>query len=235
SRARGRLSRGGLSIVRGVGSGDSAEVNVVYTADEGLSGRLIVEVGGEKVLDRAVSSPGGRLSLGRLEAGQHDVRAIFPEGFRAFLSHSYSVQDTNYLRRTGIRLDGRKLSFRYVKKEPGEEVLVGRLYLASASEERIGVCVSIRSSGMQALGPYDSWTFRERHFDVRPGELGDVVAVDESWENLRNSRRLAIPLRNDLEPGEYVVEWTFDEEVTGLLTLSRVSAGLYDRVRFVRE
>jgi hypothetical protein len=154
---------------------------------------------------------------------------------RVFLNYVNPGKKDGYLKRLAVAFDARGLSFDYDKVNPQDETLSLNLFRPLGTARRSVVRVRIEAPGATPVGPFSSWTFRERLYDLRPGEANASPVFGTESETVDQGQPFYLPVGSDLPPGRYRVHVELQEGPGGYLIFARTTPGPYERRDFFYE
>ncbi len=123
------------------------------------------------------------------------------------------------------------LSFPYVKRQAGPEVLVLRLFSAVDTLDQIfEVDLKLKGIAQRAVGPFDELTLPERAARVTSGQIPGTRAVSATLSQLDQGMPVFFPVAADVPPGQYIVEVAVHSDAPRWLSLSRTTPGLSEKL-----
>jgi hypothetical protein len=155
---------------------------------------------------------------------------------RVFLNYLHPGKPPAWVKRLGIVVEkGEGLTFDYEKVAAEEELLALTLFRAHGVLERSSVRVRLAGAPARGPGPFSTWTFRDRVYDVRPAEGDPVPVLGARDESVDPGQPFYFPLGNDLPPGRYRFTVDLERGPGGYLVLTRSIPGAYERRDFFEE
>ena len=109
------------------------------------------------------------------------------------------------------------------------------LHRPAGATGRVQLRVRIEGAADAGVGPFPTWTFRDRVFDVRPGDGAGLPVLGTQAERVDPGQTFLFPVGADLPPGKYRVRIEPVGTVEGYLLFDRSLPGAYDRREFFHE
>jgi hypothetical protein len=202
---------------------------LIVIADQDAPGRVSLQINQTTVLLPEIQSARSEIDLVKYNLPSEGIINISStQPARFYMGGRQVAAAQRFLKRTAQRLVGGKLEFEYNKKTTSDELLTIQVYRARGDHDRCRLSVSIQASQpdwTSDLQPTDSWTIRDRIYDLRPhpGQqsvlLGTAGAVDIG-------HRCFIRLGKELRPGPYKITMQrLDEGGEGYVLLYQTVPG----------
>ena len=192
------------------------------------AGRIRILCNGQVVSEKAFASSRGEFTV-KLPQTQGVLTAQFGDGVRLFASgiESDLPNSAAFYSRKAIRVGDSKTSFEYEKTTWEEESLTLTLYRDQSEQNRARVTTRVvPHHGIAARQtdwmPRESWTIRNRSFDVQPMAEARSLLIDRPGK-LDAGSRCFIHLGNDLPPGKYSIEVQREDSSNGYLLLYQMA------------
>jgi hypothetical protein len=222
-----------LESARGV---DVAVLPFVYWSEGSEPVSIALFAGGALHGSFEVWGRSGQRLLPPLCSGWHELRVEASGDGRFFIGSAFHEDAGRFRRRFGYLLaGGREARVPFPKKSSGSELLAVEVQLARRAAGRTRLCVSIDGPPAAGCGPFASWTFRERLFELEAEEPADGFVIGGEGERLWPPRRCLLLLGEDMAPGLYSLLLSLEEEAAGYFTVSRAECGLFEQFLFFLE
>jgi hypothetical protein len=216
---------------------DELSLSLLYLGEGPGPLTLRLFVDGRLHDEERVPGPRGEVLLPRLDlakGGRHRVCVTTSAPVRVFLNYVNPGKSPGFVKRLAVALDRGGLAFDYDKVSPDDETLCVRLFRPPGVTDRTVVRLRLELAS-DALGPYTSWTLRDRRYDLAPADGDPVPVLGTPGENVDPGQDFFFPLGNDLPPGKYRVRLDIEEGPGGYVCLSRITPGAYERRDFFIE
>jgi len=205
--------------------------SLMLISETDTPGSAVVTVDGQPLLDTRLEAPVTQLGLGPLTVGDHtlEIRASHPVSAHV----NYCVTQTNaaYVQRFCVMAGSNTLHFPYVKRQPGDELLVLRVFSPAEEQGRpFDVHLKLKPSSPRGTGPFPGITVLERDARVTPNAVCRTrrVAATPSW--LDDGQPVFLRVGQDVPPGQHEVEVIVRSTSPRWLSLSRTTPGVVEKL-----
>jgi hypothetical protein len=212
------------------------EPSLMLVFTNGTPGSATVSVDGQVLLDQRLETPVAAVRLGALSAGEHELSIRANGPVAAFLNFLRSETDAARLQRFCTMASSNTLSFPYVKRDAGTEVLVLRIFSpVTARPEPFDVRLRLRTAATRGIGPFPELTLMEREATISPLPAGNTWLVAAAPAQLDDGAPVFFPVGPDLPPGRYDLEVRVAAESPRWLSLSRTTPGLAETLKLTSQ
>ena len=221
-----------VQLVANDGRGEITPTLIYLRRGSGVGPVLVRTRINEQIQHEAfIQGHAGEVALPPLPSGQHRVQVDAPAGGRVLLNHLAPDSGVvTALVKLALRFDAAGLGFDYEKRTRDEEErLSARLYTPYGITHPTRVRVRIDGPPAKGIGPYTSWTFRERRYSVRPATGIRVPVLGTVGEFVTEGQLFSIPLGSDLPPGRYHIQFDLEDGPGGYLILSKLTPGVSEQ------
>ncbi len=181
-----------------------AKVLVVADSAPGL---VVIRQNEKVVFQKRILSSRAEIDLDEIDIHRDGTIQISAEQpARFFVRGMHFDSAPQFLRRTAQRLDDGKLEFEYEKHSQDEEILTMCIYRRRTERERCNVRVNIQPTNpqMQNDGPTESWTIRNRVYDLQAVTENPTVLIGIN-DKTDMGHRCYLRLGSELPPGKYTI------------------------------
>ena len=208
---------------------------LAFLADAGgpLSFRVFVD--GALLQESRTEDSRGEILLPPIKLGMYRVKCVPSRPVRLYINYVNPGGSPILLKRLANRFGASGLEFSYDKRTPGDELLSGRLLVAPGVKERLRVRVTVETPAAPATGPFPSFTFPDRVFDLMPAGGSAVPVLGTATETTDAGQPIFLPLGSDLPPGSYRIRFALEQGPGGYLSISKITPGAYEARNFFVE
>ena len=204
---------------------------LILALTEGTPAPVVVTIDGAPVFTNRLEAPVSALRLGELKTGEHElnIQALTPAA--AFMNFQDTTASATHVQRFCLLASSNALSFPYVKREAGAEILVLRIFSRSDSSwQPFHVRFALKALPARGVGPFPDLTLPAREAEVTPGPPGRSCLVGTAPAQLDDGVPLFFPMGPDLPPGTYEIEVRVEAPTPRWLSLSRTTPGLTEKL-----
>ncbi len=203
---------------------------LVLAFEQVNGGSAKVVLDGKTVLDGRLDGAVSELRLGEVTVGEHALKIQAEAPLSAYLNclDPGRPQGPTLLNRFCVMGSSNLLTFPYVKRQSGPEVLVLRVFspVVSNGPGPFDVRLALKGAPPRALGPFDELTFFERAARITPGSEPRSWVVAAAHSRLDEGWPVFFPVGADVPPGQYTLEIILGSDSPRWLSLSRTTPGV---------
>lgn len=179
-------------------------------------------------IDQTVYANDGELILPPVEPGRYTIKARTEPQTKILLSH-VSGQKSGYVKQLAIKLDKKEKIFTYYK-EYDEELMAIRIYTQQKKESSQTIQVNIKGDSDSRLGPFTSWTIKEREYQLDQTDGLEARLLHENQQELGPARLFFIKLGDDLPKEKvYQIKIKLLSGADSFILLTRTLPGVFDK------
>jgi len=231
-----RLAGGDVRTIHMDSETGSMRPNLIFMRSEGRAEHIRLWLDDHLYYETDIAGRLGELRLPRMQAGTHRIRLQASADTQVYISYADAIEGV-YIKRMVHPLGRQSLRF-VVDKRPEEhnKVLSARLFMPVGLQQPTKVRVSIHGVQRHLLDELAGWTFTERMFVLHAPQNSDRVPVlGKAGQYMNVGQSFFIPLRDDLPPGSYTVEFSVEGEQAGYIALTNVVPGQYEDRQIIQE
>jgi hypothetical protein len=213
------------------------EPTLILACADGVPGPTDVSLDGKSIFSNHLDAPIACLRLGNLKVGEHDLIIHAGSPVSAYLNYLESAGPPAFLQRFCVMTSSNVLSFPYVKRQPGIEGLVLRVFSSQETtcSPSFKVHLKLKTVAPRGVGPFTDLTFLEREAQVTPGPMLQNSLIADGPTSLDAGQPVFFPIGSDLPPGDYKVEVTVAAATPHWLSLSRTTPGLSEKLNLTLQ
>ncbi len=143
--------------------------SLVLVSDDPGQGSASIRIDGRTLLDARLDAPVTAIRLGNLSIGEHSLHIAANNPIAAYVNFLEAATNAAYIQRFCVEASATPLRFRYEKRQPGEEVLVLRIFSPLEAEPKpTKAYLKLKPSVPSGVGPFADLTFLEREAVITP-------------------------------------------------------------------
>ena len=197
---------------------------ILYTGT--LPGSSRITINGVTTLETPLLSPVTRLRLGSLDVTHHRLKVDVDGRASAYLNHVAEGASAAYLQRFCLQGSSNVLTFPYLKRQVGREVLALNVFSpVEPDPQPFRVLLRLKPGEPCRLGPFPELTVLEREARVTPNPDGRAWLVSAAAAELDAGRLVFLPVESDVPPGLHELELQILASTPRWVSLSRTTPG----------
>lgn len=213
---------------------DTILPRLAYFRDSDDAATVTVYLDGRRYFQGTVVGRSGEVSLPAAGAGRHRMRLVPSDSTRFFVSHAAAAPG-GLLKRLAYRLGRDPLDFRVPHGCRCKQTLSGRWYVPVETAVRSRISVRIEPQRGARIGPDHDYSFHQRRYDLRPDPSAHAPVQHTRGQTMGRGQNFAIPLGEDLPPGNYRLRFALEGGPAGYLTLGKLTPGVAEERQVLLE